>query len=210
MPKKNKVIGTKQLKLWASEPGKFTYVLISGKAGVGKSTVAKYMSEYLGRYDYHVFITSFAKKLKDCARDYFGWDGKKDERGRRLLQRIGSEIGREYDLDNWVKLLLSDIGKHIIYPDFTIVDDWRFPNEASFIESLEEFNVIKVRIDAPEREILQNTAEEQHPSENSLPTAEDGNGYYDFVIMNSKDTTLDNLRGLAEKIVDILLERSKK
>lgn len=208
MPTKSKLTGNKQLSFWGSELGKYTYIFISGKAGVGKTTVANYMKLYLDGLGYLTFTTPLAKEVKNCAREYFGWDGNKDERGRTLLQRVGTEIGREYDPDIWVKHLVNNTYKHIIHPDFTLVDDWRFPNEAAFVEKLTEYNVAKIRIESTERESLRGTPQEFHESEISLPSDQDGNGYYDFVIYNN--TSLNNLKEMAEKLVNILLERSKK
>lgn len=64
---------------------------------VGKTTCADYLVERHGYARY-----ALADPIKEVARSYFGWDGAKDERGRRLLQQIGS-TGRAYDPALWLK-----------------------------------------------------------------------------------------------------------
>jgi dephospho-CoA kinase len=86
------------------EPGepycyKYNVIYISGKVGSGKDTVADYIKE---NYDFNAF--SYATELKETLLSA-GWDGKKDLRGRKLLQAVGKAL-REYDIDNWIKALI--------------------------------------------------------------------------------------------------------
>lgn len=75
----------------------------AGKNNVGKSTIRNGVSiailqdKQFRQNNIHTKNTSFAHSLKECARKYFFWDGKKDQRGRRLLQTLGTEVGRWYD-----------------------------------------------------------------------------------------------------------------
>ena len=74
---------------------------IAGAAGAGKSTVAKTIVDVFGQT--HAKILPFAAPLKKFAID-LGWNGKKDKRGRRLLQLLGADCGRDcIDKDIWVK-----------------------------------------------------------------------------------------------------------
>lgn len=121
---------------------------IGGNMKCGKTTAADMMADMLNQYlpehyDFnHVQRRSWATRLKEVAMD-MGWDGEKDERGRRLLQHLGTEVGREYDRDLWVKHLVKAInaGPGLI----TIIDDCRFPNE---VEWVNRFG-ISVRIQRP-------------------------------------------------------------
>ncbi len=97
----------------------FRSISLSGYAGSGKDAVADVLCSEFG------FVRcSFAGPLKRIAREQFGWDGEKDDRGRRLLQVLGTEAGREYDPDIWVKHLLKEVA-----PSGCVVTDCRFPNE---------------------------------------------------------------------------------
>jgi hypothetical protein len=115
---------------------------LTGYAFSGKSTVASELSRIIER-DYGLRCTrsAFGDALKDLARREFGWDGKKDERGRRLLQILATEAGRHYDPDIWVNKFLDNL--RYINEDFSvvIVDDVRYPNEASAIKNSRGFIV---------------------------------------------------------------------
>lgn len=100
-----------------------------GLAGAGKTTAAA-MAENLiarGLARRH----SFAARVKQIAKADFGWDGKKDDRGRRLLQVIGTEAGREYNPDLWIRYVAYQ-GRDYTVDNIIIVDDCRFPNEADW------------------------------------------------------------------------------
>ncbi len=77
-------------------------IAMRGKAGSGKDTFALMMEELNPGV---VCRLSFARAVKDCSSSLFGWDGEKDERGRRLLQRFGTECARHFDGEIWVRLL---------------------------------------------------------------------------------------------------------
>lgn len=96
-------------------------VAFCGPAGTGKSTAAKYLLKKFGGS-----LLSFASPLKLLAYQ-LGWDGKKDERGRKFLQQLGMTV-REYDEDYWLNALLDRIGGLQDYDNY-FVDDLRFPNE---------------------------------------------------------------------------------
>ena len=55
-------------------------ILISGKAQNGKDTVANILREVLHENGERVLVTHYADLLKYICRNYFEWDGKKDEK----------------------------------------------------------------------------------------------------------------------------------
>ena len=77
-------------------------------------------------------IVHYADLLKYVARQYFDWDGEKDEAGRSLLQYIGTNLVRERDSDYWVKMLNFVIKMFFSDYDYVIIPDTRFPNEIEF------------------------------------------------------------------------------
>ena len=155
-------------------------ILLSGRAGVGKTALANILKEEFRIYGIRAEKFSFASSLKEIAR-YMKWDGLKDARGRKFLQDIG-QVARAYDPDIWCKTLFD----YIIptwdgYPyDVIMIDDWRFRNECTFAKNHFGYTVFRVRIVAPNRELLKGTPEYNDISEIDLSD----NFTYDRVIDN--------------------------
>ena len=63
---------------------------ISGKAMAGKDTCALILKEKLESKNKKVLITHFADLVKYVSKQFFNWNGIKDEQGRTILQRIGT------------------------------------------------------------------------------------------------------------------------
>jgi adenylylsulfate kinase-like enzyme len=60
-------------------------IILSGKSGSGKDTVAKFMKEELAKHGKKTLIIHYADAVKWFCRDFLDWDGKKDQVGRSLL-----------------------------------------------------------------------------------------------------------------------------
>ena len=78
---------------------------ISGLARSGKDTVADYLCEHKGYTKGH-----FARSLKSIAKNYLTWNGEKDEKGRRLLQVLGTEVARTHCKDSWLHMVCLEHG----------------------------------------------------------------------------------------------------
>lgn len=109
-----------------------------GAAQVGKTTTAQAVRE---RIRGPSVILPFAAPLKQLARDYFGWDGTKDARGRQLLQMLGTDVGRWWDENFWVKKWAGEADGLCSRGTSILVDDVRFQNEVDAIHSLGGFVV---------------------------------------------------------------------
>ena len=187
-----------------------TLILISGHAGVGKTTLANYIIEYIKEnYSYLLVVKeSFARGVKDTAKQGFNWDGEKDQKGRKLLQDVG-RAGREYNIDLWATQTRNRIWTLPVFPNLVIIDDWRFPNEVDYFNRVRFFNfkannVYAVRIEAPQREILKDTPEYFDVSETSL----DNYNRYNYIINNSG--SLEELKNNAGKIIELLIRSEKE
>ena len=172
-------------------------VLISGLAGVGKTTLSDILYEKLsGLSGIKVDKYSFAGPLKMIAGKYLKWDGLKDSRGRKLLQKFGG-IAREYDENIWASYLFTWLDAKGIFPlNFVLVDDWRFINEANYVASNPLTEAFPVRIVGRESTI---TDEEllSDASETGLPES----GDYHYV---DNSGTIDELTANANALVEEL------
>ena len=186
----------KDVHLW--QHGKTYVFMLSGKAGVGKTFSANILKELLSKEFNFIDIKNFARSVKYIATTSFGWNGKKDKAGRKLLQDIG-RTGREYNKDIWAEIIVDEVSMG--FPlDALIIDDWRYPNEYQVLADNDTMDVTTIRINAPNREILTGT-QAQDVSEVSLDDFK-----FDYVIDNSGDdkTLMENL----EKIVNQTLTKS--
>ena len=176
-------------------------IIISGKAGNGKDMTAQFMKEALEKHGKRVLVIHYGDAVKWVLRDYFNWDGKKDEVGRTLLQRVGTDIVRAKHPNFWTAIVVGLLQSFEPYSDFDIalVPDARFPNEVDI--ALQELqNCVAVRVERRNADgtewINPTLTEEQrkHPSETSLDCYA-----FDYVIHN--DEGLDTLRESAETIL---------
>ncbi len=148
---------------------------LSGKKRAGKNSVY-FLSKILVDEDDigKVRKVALGDTLKDMARS-IGWDGKKDEKGRRLLQLLGTQVVREcIDDEYWVKAARERIMKLNIEtgPLVTFVPDVRFPNEISMIRSLGG-ELWRIRRPVTEPVPGSETPDQLHISETALDSYKD-------------------------------------
>ena len=169
-------------------------IMISGKAGHGKDTVAQLLKEELEQKGEKVLTIHFGDPVKWFAREYYGYTGKKDQKERALLQYIGTEMMRRYDKYYWGSIISEFIAAN---EDFTIaiIPDWRFYSELRAIEQDNPRSVITIRVNRTNYENESLTPEQRHHiSETELDDA-----IFDYTIENNG--TLEDLR---EKIRGIV------
>ena len=123
---------------------KMRVVAISGKAESGKDTIAKEIKYLLEEQNYKVMIIHFADVLKFVCRQYFDWDGQKDDYGRSLLQQVGTEMREKNNPNMWVNItkeLIRGIGAEF---DWVLVPDTRFKEEINMLN--EYFDCTSIRV----------------------------------------------------------------
>lgn len=175
-------------------------ICISGKAQHGKTTTANLMKKYLEDRDENVLVASYAGLVKYVCKTFFGWDGKKDDAGRALLQYVGTDIVRKRNPDYWVTFLVGIVDFFEDEWDYIIIDDCRFPNE---IEEWRDwgYNVYHVRVNRNGFASSLTSKAQSHESEHALD-----NVVPDFEIDNSgsitdlKETVDDMMRWITGEL----------
>jgi hypothetical protein len=133
-----------------------------------------------------VLVTHFADLLKYICKQFFGWNGEKDEAGRSLLQQIGTEEIRFVFPDFWVDFLVNICLVFDGYWDYVIIPDCRFPNEIERFEDA-SFDTIPIKIERIEYTSELTEEQQKHSSETSLDK-------YGFKYYIRSKSGLDNLR----------------
>jgi hypothetical protein len=168
---------------------------LSGYAGVGKDTLAKYIVELDPSFE----IKKFSGKLKEVASlltgipvDSFenqkfktmelaGWD----MTVRELLQKLGTEAIRDgLHEDAWVNALFANYHQG----ENWVITDMRFPNE---YEAVKRFGGIAVRLWRPNVNPIN-----YHESEVALD-----NHAFDYIASNESNE--EDWKGVAEELLKV-------
>jgi hypothetical protein len=143
-------------------------ILLAGKAESGKTLAANIIKEEIESLGKTALIMSFAGYLKFICKSYYKWDGKKNEEGRSLLQRLGTDVVRKKNPDFWAKTVFDFITTFDGEFDYFILDDTRFKNEISIFEEYNPLCYTSVRIGRLNYENSLSPSQRLHPSETDL------------------------------------------
>lgn len=167
---------------------------LQGSIGSGKTTFANMIRKRIEEST----ILPFAGPLKRMAYQ-IGWDGQKDEKGRRLLQLLGTEIGREcIDEDIWVNHWKQDVEMWLRKSKYLeteavhciIADDMRFMNEYEAVTDYDNHLTIKLY----GRDGYESDSQKDHASEFGLPDQ-----LFDECFLN--DGQINDLEDFATEVV---------
>jgi hypothetical protein len=171
-------------------------IVISGKAGHGKDTLASFLKEVLEQEGKKVLIAHYGDLLKYICKAFFNWNGEKDEFGRTLLQNVGTDVIRKQRPDFWVDFIADML---TLFPDkwdYVLIPDARFPNEICTLKN-HGFNVFHARIVRPGFSKL-TEAQRQHISETALDNYEK-----DYIVNNDRglNELMDSAKALANQLL---------
>lgn len=172
-------------------------VLIAGKAMNGKDTMANYLKENLNDKGFSVLIIHFADYLKFICSRYFGWSGNKDDEGRELLQKVGTDIVRTKHPTFWLDNVIEFIKVFGSEYDYILIPDVRFRNELYFKKGRELWDVTSVKVIRNNFQTPLTKEQQSHPSETDLD-----NQIFDLYF---KASNLDELRFNANTLASIIL-----
>lgn len=158
-------------------------IAISGKAQHGKDTFADALKIELEERGYNVLLTHYADLLKYMCKNFFGWNGEKDEAGRHILQYVGTNVVREQCPDFWVNFVIDVLNLFPDEWDYVLIPDTRFPNE---IERLKESfdNVKLLKVIRPNFESTLTEEQKKHPSETALDNYKEDITFYNEGTLN--------------------------
>lgn len=157
-----------------------TIITLSAKAEGGKDTTALQIKNQLEDLGYSVLICHYADLLKYICREFFGWDGQKNDEGRTLLQRVGTNTIREKEPDYWINFIKGILQLFPDEWDYVLIPDARFPNEIDTMKK--DFNCISVHITRPGYENHLSDEQRRHPSETALDEYQ-----FDYELINPGD-----------------------
>ena len=172
-------------------------VCISAKARHGKDTFAEMLKEHLETSGNRVLIAHFADLVKYVCEKFFAWDGVKDEKGRTLLQYVGTDVVRTQRPSYWVDFIVSILQLFPDEWDYVLIPDCRFPNEFEcFRDANMDAALIRVHRTNFESDLTPEQA--NHESE----TAMDNYPHVDIFVDNNG--TLQYLSNKAQEIAKSL------
>ena len=164
-----------------------TVILLSGKAQSGKDYIANIMKQQFEENGNKVLVTHYADLLKYILKTFFNWDGKKDKKGRDLLQRVGTDVIRKKMPDYWVNFISQMISFFPNEWNYILIPDTRFPNEIEVMQKNPDVNVITIRINRVNFTPQLTLEQQQHPSETSLDEYD-----FDYYVSNDGTETVNN------------------
>lgn len=162
---------------------------ISAKARHGKDTAAELIKEHLEQRGQRVLIIHFADLLKYICKQFFHWDGNKDEAGRTLLQFVGTNVVGAKNPAYWAEFVVGFLKMFETEWDYVLIPDCRYPIEVATIERA--FETIILRVERPNFDNGLTDAQKNHPSEVDMD-----NYPFDLILYNDK-----SLEEFKEKVV---------
>lgn len=171
-------------------------ILISGKIGSGKTTLAKALCKNFQQQGLFVIERTFADELKmQCASElnipielFYSQEGKNTLLNNNSLGtylQIIATREREKDQDHWVKKLIENLPPISI--DILIISDLRYKNELNYLQQ-HNYSQFIIRLQGDPGKVRQNSNRNlEHISEIDL----DDYTKFDLII-NTDEITIDD------------------
>lgn len=175
-------------------------ITISAKAQHGKDTTAEFFKEIAENNGEKVLIVHYADYLKYLCKEWFGWDGVKDEKGRSILQKVGTDLARNNHPDIWVNVIVESLKAFGQEYDYVLIPDCRFPNEIAVMKN--NFDTTSLRVTRMGFKSNLTNEQKNHISEIALDD-------YCFDYRINTVSGLDALRNRVKGFYNYLLEVSK-
>ena len=164
--------------------------LICGKAGVGKDTFGAILKNEYEKRKKKVCLLKITAPLYFYAREYFGWDGKEENKPRTFLQNMGIEIiKKKLDMPFFlVDRLKDDIKILSDYFDVGIITDGRLKEELDQLRKSYPYMKI-IHLSRKDCADTLSVEEKKHITERDLDQ-----GYsYDYDFVNGSEESLSKI-----------------
>lgn len=185
----------------------------AGAAEYGKDYICKELIAHFTKEGYKCQKLAYADYLKYIAKQYFNWNGEKDEEGRHLLQYIGTDIIRHKNPNFWVDTVRMLVDNVFYDCNYIFISDCRFPNELSWSNTnhlVTNIKIIRLNGDGSPFENSLTYEQRQHPSETALSNSKFDYTFYNIVGHEDLGKPTRNLDRLIEFIqVDSLVQLSE-
>ena len=160
-------------------------ICISAKAQHGKDTAAGILKQHVESKGEKALIIHYADLLKFICKQFFGWDGEKNEAGRTILQYIGTNVVGAKRPEYWAEWVVSFLKLFETEWDYVLIPDCRYPIELEVTG--DAFKTWLIRIVRPGFDNGLTADQLQHSSETAMD-----NYPFDVTILN--DGNLDLLK----------------
>lgn len=141
-------------------------IVISAKAQHGKDTTAEIFKKIAEDDGKKVLITHYADYLKYICKEWFEWDGVKDDKGRSILQKVGTDLARSNHPNIWVNVIVESLKAFGEEYDYILIPDCRFPNEIEVMKN--NFDTLSLRVERVDFESKLTDEQKNHISETAL------------------------------------------
>ncbi len=168
-------------------------VCISGKAQAGKDSIANALADELCKRGNAVLVYHHADYLKYLCKQYFGWNGIKDEQGRTILQSIGTDYVRNKRPSFWVDTALDFFEVFEEKYDYVLIADCRFKDEIDTYKLY--YPTTSLRIHRVDFDNGLTPEQKTHASETSLDD-------YSFDITINCPSGLENIQNYATMLLE--------
>ena len=174
---------------------KLKIIGFSGKARYGKTTCANICEKILNQKypELKCGVYPLAATLKEQAKK-LGWDGAKDDKGRRLLQELSWPIKHYFGDEIYAKWLIQKANEDEV--NIVLCDDVRMLAEVNYFTENED--PVFVRIERPGFESDLTEEQKNDISETQLDN-------YDFKYYLINDGDLNDLKKKLEKLIELIL-----
>lgn len=168
-------------------------ITISGQAQHGKDSTAKIIQEKI-EVNGNTLIIHMADYLKFICKTYFNWDGNKDEKGRHLLQYVGTDKVRKIFPNFWVDAVMNFIKAFGDDFGYILIPDCRFPNEVEIFRK-NGYQVLAINVKRLNYENCLTPEQRAHPSECAMKD-------FDFDYCIESESGIDNLSIEVDKLLN--------